>query len=85
MPFDPSAGPTAKSLYSPGRKQVACALLAAAFGCDRRVHGIISSERWFTAPTDDMIWVELPIEHWRQLAAMPQEQWPGPESFRLDK
>lgn len=70
-----------KALYSPSKRQVACVLLAAAFGGGREVCLIFDSTDWFVAPQPDMRWISATPEQWRELAAMAPEDRPGPEEF----
>lgn len=63
-----------RSLYSPERGMIACVLLQAAFGGDRRPCHYFGSGDWETGfPDDTFGWVELTMKEWRILGAMPKE------------
>lgn len=75
------ASPVLHALYSPSKRKIGCAIIAAIYGVDRRVNAIVHGRDWFTAPTDDMTVMSGTAEDWRRFAASAPEQRPGPEHF----
>lgn len=61
------AGAPIRALYDPSTKRVACVLLQAAYGGDKRACHILGADRWETSPTADFVWVEGTVEQWRAL------------------
>lgn len=70
-----------QGLYSPSLGQVACVIIGAAFGCDKRITTIFHAEDWFVSPVDDMMMIRAPMSQWKQIADMPRAERPGPEHF----
>ena len=67
-------------LYSPSRKEVACVLLQAAMGGDRRVCRAVND--WCVEVADDFIMVSAPWSQWERLGEMKKEDRPGVERFK---
>ena len=85
MPTESEPAPVLRALYSPSKRQIGCAILAAIYGADRRVNAIVHGRDWFTAPTDDMTVMSGTPEEWRRFAASTPDQRPGPEHFEKRK
>lgn len=68
-----------KALYSPGRREVACVLIQAACGGDRRACNLVSD--WCVTLQDDYVMVTASVEEWRAIGKMAKEQRPGPDHF----
>lgn len=69
-----------RALYSPGAKEVACVIIQAACGGDRRACNLVHD--WCTEMRDDYIMVTASVDQWRAVGRMPKEQRPGPDHFK---
>lgn len=70
-----------RALYSPSRRQVACVLLQAAYGGDRRACQPHTGD-WCIDHSDDFIMITAAAWQWESLAKLPHDLRPGPEDFR---
>lgn len=75
-----SEDPFIRALYSPARREVACVLLQAALGGDKRACNAVAD--WCTDLADDFMMVTAPLSQWREIGRLPKEMRPGPEDMR---
>lgn len=72
-----SDDPVIKALYSPGKQQVACVLIQAAYGGDRRACEEVQD--WCVDIVDDFMMIAAPLSQWRAIGRMPRDKRPGPD------
>jgi hypothetical protein len=76
----PEGDPVIRALYSPGKREVACVLIQAAFGGDRRACTAIHD--WCVVIEDDFRMISAPLSKWREIGDLPKDERPGPEFFQ---
>lgn len=57
-----------RALIDPTTQKVACVLLQAAHGGDRRACNIVGADRWEVSPSAPFVWFEGSLDQWRDIA-----------------
>lgn len=79
---DSASDPIIRALYSPERREVACVIIQAMYGGDRRACEAVQDWRTDSPVGADYRMISAPLSQWRKIGMMPRDQRPGPEDFR---
>lgn len=70
---------TIRALYCPETREVACVIIQAMAGGDRRACNFVQD--WNTSASAGYVMITGTVEEWRKIGMTPKDQRPGPEHF----